>query len=81
MKDGNYKYCVDCWRPEGDGPGTAEFWSEESRQYQDTTRCKKCLALYVAKFKKKYPNTKTKHRYIKVTKELEQFSSFMMRFK
>jgi len=66
----NYKFCIDCWAPLGEEG--VDFYTEDTRSWQDTTRCKKCLKHYVSEFKKKYPNTKTKHRYRKLTKEQEE---------
>lgn len=60
----DYKFCIDCWCAEGDyyeDGAPVKFYNEGGggRSWQHTQRCKRCEDLYVWKFVKKYPNTKT----------------------
>lgn len=57
---GNYKYCIDCWKPKGE----VEFYEEaKGYEWQHCQRCKECERAYVQKFLDKYPGTKLKHRH------------------
>ena len=62
MQNTNYKFCIDCWRPETE----VRF---NNREWQFNQRCIDCERLYVQEYLDRYPNTKTayKHRNLSVS--------------
>jgi hypothetical protein len=60
MGNSNYKYCIDCFLPEGGTYSDGEcvkFY--DSKTWQHNQRCCRCEDLYVYEFVTKYPNTKS----------------------
>ena len=76
MADGmNYHYCPVCWR----AAPQAEFLPD-SNSWQFLQRCIDCEKVYVEAFKAKYPGTKSKKRFKKLTSKERTSYEKMMEF-